>query len=479
MYGVPLAVRVGIATGLVVIGDLIDQDGANGGALVGETLNLAARVQTLAEPGTVVVAHGTRNLLGGLFEYQDLGMQRLKEFDKPLLRCWRVVAESAAEGRFEALYGARLTPLVGREEEIALLLRCWGEARDGEGQAVLLAGEPGIGKSRLVRELRVRLSKEPHTRLLCQCSPHHTASPLHPLIEQLERAAGFARTDPPAMRLDKLEALLARGTERLDEVVPLIAALLGVPTGERYPALTLTPDVQKRRTLQALVDRIAGLAAEQPVLALFKDVHWIDPSTLELLSMVMERIRRLPVLVLVTFRPEFQPPWTGHAHVTALSISRLGRRQGADLVARVTGDKPLPGEVVEQIVARTDGVPLFVEELTKTVLESGLLADAGDHFELSGPLPPLAIPATLHRLSRGAPRSLGVGQGGGPGRRRHRPGVLVRAAGGSGANVRGPAERQPRAAGRTPGWSSATGGHPVPPTLLSMRWSKRQRTSRS
>ena len=256
---------------------------------------------------------------------------------------------------------------------------------------VLLSGEPGIGKSRLVRELRGRLSEEPHIRLLCQCSPHHTASPLHPFIEQLERAAGFARNDPAAMRLDKLEALLARGTERLDEVVPLIAALLGVPTGERYPALTLTPDVQKRRTLQTLVDQVAGLAAEQPALALFKDVHWIDPSTLELLSLVIERIQRLPVLVLVTFRPEFQPPWTGHAHVTALSISHLGRHQGADLVARITGDKPLPAEVVEQIVARTDGVPLFVEELTKTVLESGWLADAGDHFELSGPLPPLAI----------------------------------------------------------------------------------------
>jgi tetratricopeptide (TPR) repeat protein len=378
-----------------VIGDLIRQGGANEGTLVGETPNLAARVQTLAKPGTVVVAHGTRDLLGGLFECRDLGMQRLKGFAEPL-RCWRVVAESAAEGRFEALHGARLTPLVGREEEIALLLRCWREARDGEGQVVLLAGEPGIGKSRLVRELRARLSEQPHIRLLCQCSPHHTASPLHPLIEQLERAAGFARTDPPAMRLDKLEALLARGTQRLDEVVPLIAALLGVSISERYPALTLTPEVQKRRTLQALVDQVAGLATEQPVLALFKDVHWIDPSTLELLSMVIERIRRLPVLVLITFRSEFRPPWTRQEHVTLLTVSRLGRRQGADLVARVTGDKPLPGEIVEQIVARADGVPLFVEELTKTVVESGLLADAGDHFEPSGPLPLLAIPASLH-----------------------------------------------------------------------------------
>jgi class 3 adenylate cyclase/tetratricopeptide (TPR) repeat protein len=404
---VQLQARVGIATGTAVVGDLIGEGASREAAVVGDVPNLAARLQVLAAPNTVVISDSTRRLVGGLFELADLGPLRLKGFAEPLA-AWRVEGEGPTEGRFEALHGERLTPLVGREEEIALLLRCWRHARDGEGQVVLLSGEPGIGKSRLVREMWGRLFEEPHIRLLCQCSPHHTTSPLHPLIEQLEHAAAFARRDPPAMRLDKLEALLARGTERLDEVVPLIAALLGVPTGERYPALTLTPEVQKRRTLQALVDQVAGLAAEQPVLALFKDVHWIDPSTLEFLGLVIERIRRLPVLILVTFRPEFQPPWTGQAHVTALTTSRLGRRQGANLVARVTGDKPLPAAIVEQIVARADGVPLFIEELTKTVLESGLLADAGDHFELSGPVPPLAIPATLHdslmaRLDRLAP----------------------------------------------------------------------------
>jgi class 3 adenylate cyclase/predicted ATPase len=392
---VELAARVGIATGTAVVGDLIGEGASREAAVVGDVPNLAARLQALSTPNSVVISQATRRLVGGLFELADLSPLRLKGFAEPLA-AWRVEGEGPAEGRFEALHGERLTPLVGRDEELALLLRCWRQARHGEGQVVLLAGEPGIGKSRLVREMRGRLSEEPYNRLLCQCSPHHTTSPLHPLIEQLERAAGFARTDPPAMRLDKLEALLVRGTERVDEVVPLIAALLGVPTGERYPALTLTPDVQKRRTLQALVDQVAALAAQQPVLALYKDVHWIDPSTLELLNLVIERIRRLPVLVLITFRPEFQPPWTGHAHVTRLTMRRLGQRQAADLVARVTGDKPLPGEIVEQIVARADGVPLFVEELTKAVLESGLLADAGDHFELSGPLPPLAIPTTLH-----------------------------------------------------------------------------------
>jgi tetratricopeptide (TPR) repeat protein len=260
----------------------------------------------------------------------------------------------------------------------------------------------------VVRALRECLGDEPYTPLTHYCSPYHTSSPLQPVIGQLERAARLDRDEPPDAQLAKLEAVLASASDRLDEVLPLLAALLGMPTGERYPALNLTPEVQKRRTLYALVDQLAGLAMQQPVLALYEDVHWIDPSTLELLGLVVERIRQLPVLVLITFRPELQPPWTGQAHVTPLTMSRFRRRQGADLVARVTGDKPLPVEVVEQIVARTDGVPLFIEELTKTVLESGLLADAGDRYELSGPLPPLAIPTTLHdslmaRLDRLAP----------------------------------------------------------------------------
>jgi predicted ATPase len=273
---------------------------------------------------------------------------------------------------------------------------------------VLLAGEPGIGKSRLIRALRERLGDEPHTPLSHYSSPHHTNSALYPVIDLLERAARLDRAAPPEAQLAKLEAVLGRSGDRLDDVVPLIAALLGVPIGERYPALDLTPEVQKRRTLQALLDQLAALAAQQPVLALYEDVHWIDPSTLELLGLVIERIRQLPVLALITFRPEFEPPWTGHSHVTALTMGRLGRRQGADLVARVTGAKPLPAEVVDQIVARTDGVPLFVEELTKTVLDSSLLTDTGDRYVLSGPLPPLAIPTTLHdslmaRLDRLAP----------------------------------------------------------------------------
>jgi class 3 adenylate cyclase len=391
----PLAARIGIATGRVVVGDLKTKDVSDRDSVVGETPNLAARLQALAEPRSVVISQATRRLIGGLFELDDLGPQRLKGFAEPLT-AWRVEGEACAEGRFEARQTAGLTPLVGREEEIALLLRRWERARDGEGQVVLLSGEPGIGKSRIVREVRERLAAEPHLQLTHQCSPYYLASPLRPVVEHLERASGFARDDPPEARLDRLEALLARGTDRIDEAVPLIAALLGIPTSARYPALELTPERQKQRTLEALLDQLEALATEQPVLVVHEDVHWIDPTTQELLSLAIERIPRLPILLLITFRPEFVPPWSGQPHVSSLAVTRLGGRDGALMVDRVVGEKSLPPEVLALIVRKTDGVPLFVEELTKAVLESGLLVDAGDHYELSGPLPPLAIPATLH-----------------------------------------------------------------------------------
>src|ERR671919_439813 len=338
--------RVGVATGMAVVGDLIGEGGSREAAVVGDVPNLAARMQAVAAPNTVVISDSTRRLVGGLFELDDVGPQRLKGFAEPLA-VWRVSGESRIEGRLEARQPAGVTPLVGREEEIALLLRHWRQARDGEGQVVLLAGEPGIGKSRLVRELRERIAAEPHLRLAHQCSPYHQTSPLHPMIEHLERAAGFERDDPPEARLAKLEALLARGTDKLDQAVPLIAALLGIPTGERYPALELTPQRQKQLTLEALLHQLAGLAAEQPVLVVHEDIHWIDPTTLELLGLAIERINRLPVLVVITFRPEFQPPWMGGRHLTLLTLNRLSRRQGATMVERVTG-KMLPPDVVGQ-----------------------------------------------------------------------------------------------------------------------------------
>ena len=405
--GQTLAARIGIATGLVVIGDLVGSGEALERDVIGETPNLAARLQALAEPGQVVIAESTYRLLGRLFDVEDLGRRRLAGFGEPL-RVLRVLGQSAAEDRFEALHGTGLVPLVGREQELALLLDRWERVGDGEGQVVLLSGEPGIGKSRLVRALRERLARETYTPLSHFCSPFHQTSPLYPVIDLLERGAGFARDDGPLEKLDKLEALIAAATRDVAGAAPLLAALLSIPIADRYPPLELSPEQQKQRTFEALVDQITGLAAHRPVLAVYEDVHWADPTTLELLELVIERVRTLPMLVLITCRPEFSPRWSGHAHLTLLTLSRLGRRQGTSMVEQLTGGKALPAEVLAQILARTDGVPLFVEELTKVVLESGLLVEESDRYVLIGPLPPLAIPATLHdslmaRLDRFAP----------------------------------------------------------------------------
>jgi len=387
-------IRVGIATGLVVVGDLIGSGEAYERGVVGETPNLAARLQVLAEPNSVVIAASTRRLTGGLFEYRDLGAVVLKGFGAPV-SVWQVRGVSGVQSRFEARHEVGLTQLVGREEELDLLLRRWHQVQEGEGRVVLLIGEPGIGKSRILREFEDRLADEPATRLRFFCSPHHQNSALYPVIRQLEHVAGFGREDSGGQKLAKLEALLGR-TSTEPEAIGLIAELLSLPSGGRYPVPQFTPQRRKEKTLEALLAQVVGLAAKQPVLMLFEDVHWIDPTTRELLMLSIERASRLPVLVLVTARPEFTPTWSGHAHVTTLSLTRLTQREGATLVHRVTEGKVLPGEVMEQILARTDGIPLFVEELTKTVLESGLLREEDGRYALSGPLPPLAIPTTLH-----------------------------------------------------------------------------------
>ena len=390
-----LAARIGIATGLVVVGESVGEGEAQERAVVGETPNLAARLQALAAPGSVVISQATRRLVGTLFELTDLGPTRIKGFAEPIA-AFVVQGEGSADGRFEALHGHRVTPLIGRENELAMLMERWSWAKDGDGQVVLIAGEAGIGKSRLLRALREKLAGEPHIAINHLCSAYHTNSTLHPVVAQLERAAGFASHDKPGERLAKLEALLAQGAEQLDEAAPLVGALLGIPTDERYPALNFSPQRQKQRTFEVLIEQLVGLARQRPVLHLYEDLHWADPSTLELLDMVVERARALPILVVITHRPQFSPPWSGQAHVTALPLNRLGRRQGAAMALRVTGGKALPAEILDQILERTDGVPLFLEELTRTMLESGLMTDAGDRYELTGPLPPLAIPANLH-----------------------------------------------------------------------------------
>jgi class 3 adenylate cyclase/predicted ATPase len=404
--GTASQVRVGIATGLVVVGDLMPDDPAHECEVVGETPNLAARLQTLAKPDAVVIDNNTCRLLGKLFEYRTLGPLSVKGFDDPVV-VWQVTGVSAVDSRFEALR-ATTTPLIGREEEIDLLTRRWEQAKRGQGCVVLLSGEPGIGKSRIAQTVMEQLSGDRHTRLRYFCSPHHQESALHPSITQLERAAGFRRDDTDKQRLSKLEAVLGQGTNNLSETVPLLAELLSIPTGDRYPPLNLTPQKRKEKTLDAQLAQVEGLAARQPVLMVFEDVQWSDPTTRESLDLLIDRVPTLRVLAVITFRPGFTPPWVGRPHVTLLSLSRLPPRQSAEMITHITGGKVLPKEIGDQIIDRTDGVPLFIEELTKAVLESGLLAESGDRYLVTGPVTPPAIPTSLQasllaRLDRLAP----------------------------------------------------------------------------
>src|SRR5262245_40394314 len=403
----PLAVRIGIATGLVVVGALGGGGTLWENALIGETPNLAAGLQALAVPGTIVVAASTRRLLGDLFRLRDLGGHEVKGIAEPVA-AWAVESVSDSESRFEAARAAGLTDLIGREAEINFLLERQRLAWNGEGQIVLISGEAGIGKSRLAEALAERIAGERYTRLRYQCSPYHTNSVLRPIITQLERAAGFKADDTSEQRLDKLQALLAVDASRVEAVAPLLAALLSIPFGERYPPLALSPTQQRRRTLAALLDQFEALARRRPILLLFEDLHWADATSLELFNLTVERVRRLPVLALFTFRAEFEPPWVGLPNVGALTLGRLDRSEVESIVAQVTGGRMLPAEVMEQIVAKTDGNPLFVEELTKAVLEAGILVEDAEGYRLDGPLPPLAIPETLQdslmaRLDRLAP----------------------------------------------------------------------------
>jgi len=404
---ITLAVRVGISTGVVVVGETGAGDAAVPSAAVGETPNLAARVQALAEPNAVMVTEYTHRLLGGAFAQGDFGEHRLKGISEPI-QVYRVWGEIAAESRFEAWHLSGVTPLVGRRDEVGVLTARWAHAREGRGRVVLLSGEPGIGKSRLIQTLREHLAGEPHLRLRYQCSPYHGTSALYPVITQLEGAAQFLRGDSPDQRLAKLEAVVARATDAPEEIVPFFAAMLSIDAGHRYPLPDLSPQRRRERMLDAVSAYVGGLAVREPLLVVFEDAQWIDPTTAEALTRLVERVRESRILMVVTFRPEFTPPWPSAPHISALAIERLTRREGAAMVEKVAGGKPLPEALIDHIVAKTDGVPLFLEELTKTVIDSGILVDQGDHYTLTEPLVPLSIPATLQdlliaRLDRLAP----------------------------------------------------------------------------
>jgi TolB-like protein/class 3 adenylate cyclase len=392
--GAPVRCRVGIATGMVIIGgDPVAVGAARGESIVGDTPNLAARLAASAQPDTVTVDAASRRLIGNLFDCREVGTIEAAGGSEPI-RSWQVLGGNTVESRFEALHGSALSQLIGREEEIDLLLRRWARATAGDGQIVLVSGEPGIGKSRITAAVEERLHAEAHLRLHYFCSPHHQDSALFPFVEQLGHAAGFARDDKPAAKLEKLKALLALA-EPPDEDVALLADLLSLPGSERHPLPTVSPRRKKDQTLEALIRHLEGLARQQPVLVVFEDAHWIDPTSRDLLDIIVERLRTLPVLLIVTFRPEFQAPWIGQPQVTMLALSRLDRRDRMVLVEQIASGKALPDEVVAQIVDRSDGVPLFLEELTRSVLESGRLREEADRYALAGALP-FAIPTSLH-----------------------------------------------------------------------------------
>ena len=389
-----LSVRIGIATGPVVVGEAAGA-GDQSKLAVGSTPNLAARLQGLAAADQIVIAASTRRLAGNAFELTDLGEHDLKGIAEPV-HAWRVERALVTESRFDANRGgSALTPLVGREEELDLLLRRWSQAKDGEGQVVLLSGEPGIGKSRILSALRERLEAQGVQALRFQCSPYYVNSAFWPVIDNFERALKFARDETTDAKLDKLEALVVTHYGRPLADVRFVASILSIPCEARYGALPMTPQKHKDETLRTLVDVTEAAARKQPSVLLFEDAHWADPTTLEVLDLLIDRVKTVPLLVVLTHRPEFQSRWSEQGHVGALNLSKLTRTQSAAMVSALAGGKALPAALLEQILTRTDGVPLFVEELTKSILESGELKEAGDHYEYAGSARAVTIPATL------------------------------------------------------------------------------------
>ena len=392
-----IAARIGIATGPVMVGELIGQDTAKERSVFGETPNLAARLQGLAGPNQLIVDSVTKRLVGGEFEFADRGTVSLKGFETPV-QIWQVVSAKPSASRFESYRSGRLVQFIGREHEMALLLGRWREAVDGEGQVVLLCGEAGIGKSRLVRHLRDQLPEVHYEMIQFQGSPHHTNTALYPVGTYLRQVAGLVGEESASTQRQKLATLMANcGLDDCITVALLADLLSGQGDGEEQLA-NMSPDKRKDMTLEALVQYLQRRADRSLVLLIVEDAHWLDPTTLDLMTRVIDRIRQMRLLAIITLRPDFRPVWADYSHVTFLTLSRLPRRQSAELIATMTGGKVFPQEVRQAILAKTDGVPLYIEELTKNLLEAGLLDEGTDSFTLRTPLKEMNIPDSLQAL---------------------------------------------------------------------------------
>lgn len=389
-----LEVRIGVATGNVVVGDIVGEGASQESTALGDTPNLAARLQSLATPNSIVIAPATRDILGGLFVYQDLGNHELKGISAPV-NAFQVLRLEESESRFDSARSRKLSPLIGRDEQFQILRRRWQLAQDGDGQVVLMSGDAGIGKSRIIQALREKLHDEPYFSLRHQCSQYHKNSALYPISSRLERAVGFKREDSDSLKLDMLEEVLAQATDTPAEIAPLFATLLSISGDNRYPAIDLSPEQFKDQILGALGNQLFGLARSQPVLCIFEDIHWSDSTTLEYLDSIVEQLANYRVLLVLTSRTDFQSSWTGEAHVTSINLNKLSNKTSAELISNLTANKPLPVDVARQIIEKTDGIPLFIEELTRIVLESELIREEDDRYVLDGPLLQLAIPSTL------------------------------------------------------------------------------------
>jgi len=389
-----LTVRIGIHTGLVVAGEMGGGDTLEELAIVGETPNIAARIEGAAEPDGIAISDVTASLVQGFFLCESMGPHDLKGISEPV-ELFRVLEESGAQTRFDVAVSTHLTPLVGREQEVGLLLDRWEQVEEGLGQVVLVSGEAGIGKSRLLQGLIDGLAGRPHVFQQHRCSPYHQNSALFPVIESYERWLGFQREDSQEERIQAIETALEERSLLTPEALSLWAGMLSVPLDESHPPLDLSPQRQRQKTMELMTQLKVATANEQPVLAVFEDLHWADPTTLEFLGLLVEQVATSKVMAILTFRPEFTPPWGSRSHVTQINLNRLPQRLATDLIARVTGGKELPEEVIDQIASKSDEVPLFVEELTQMVIESGLLREMDGRYELTGPLTDLAIPSTL------------------------------------------------------------------------------------